>query len=475
MKLVINFSLRFLFFFFLFMCINCVLLAQASINIKGTIKNILFDIPTTIYLFSFYGTKLFEVDSVSLDRNGSFTFKPHRPHRKGLYKLGFDKEHSATIVLSNDENNIIIESYYEQLKADDILVVNSKENESYRAFLNVHNRHVDEMDKFDLMKLDISNVDTFFMHKTEAIDNKLILLISKYNKQLLHLKENFPDTFATDVLVSLCLSPQLTNHPELKDSYENQRAFLHDYYFEFIDFTNETIIYTPYLLEKYVTYLDKYTYHTSEEIKNSIDLILSKANANKAVWEFTIQFMIDTFNIRGLEELLDYIVGYVETYEHSCNSHKSEKVIDNIENIKRLRIGKPAPDIISKEANGNTIPLSSLIGKRVLMVYFWASWCDICQIESSNIVRIYNKYKNKGFGVYAVSLDSDKVEWLTAISDYRFTWTNVSDLNGWNSNSAGMYNIMATPTIYLLDKEGIIIDKNLRSYQLEMRLDKLLN
>ena len=61
------------------------------------------------------------------------------------------------------------------------------------------------------------------------------------------------------------------------------------------------------------------------------------------------------------------------------------------------------------------LPLSTLIGKDVLMVYFWASWCEGCEAENPNIVRLYNKYKDSGFDIYAVSLDKDKAEWLTAI------------------------------------------------------------
>ena len=100
------------------------------------------------------------------------------------------------------------------------------------------------------------------------------------------------------------------------------------------------------------------------------------------------------------------------------------------------------------------------------MVYFWASWCDGCEAENPNIVSLYNKFKDKGLDVYAVSLDKNKDEWLKAIERHKFTWTNVSDLNKWESEAAKAYNVNATPTIYLLDKEGRIIAKNLRGREL---------
>jgi thiol-disulfide isomerase/thioredoxin len=105
------------------------------------------------------------------------------------------------------------------------------------------------------------------------------------------------------------------------------------------------------------------------------------------------------------------------------------------------------------------------------MVYFWASWCEGCEAENPNIVRIYNKYKDRGLDIYAVSLDADKTEWLTAIKKYKFTWTNVSDLREWESEAVRVYNVNRTPAIYLLDKDGRIMAKNLRGKELEMKVE----
>lgn len=138
-------------------------------------------------------------------------------------------------------------------------------------------------------------------------------------------------------------------------------------------------------------------------------------------------------------------------------------------------MGQIASEIVSNDTDGKTIALSTLIGKKVLMVYFWASWCEGCEAENPNVVRIYNKFKDRGFDIYAVSLDKDKAEWLKAIKKYQFTWTNVSDLSEWESEAVKTYNVNRTPGIYLLDKEGKIMAKNLRGKELEMKIEELLN
>ena len=139
-------------------------------------------------------------------------------------------------------------------------------------------------------------------------------------------------------------------------------------------------------------------------------------------------------------------------------------------------MGHIAPEIVSKDPDGNMIALSTLIKKnKVLMLYFWASWCHVCEVENSNIMRLYNKFKDRGFGIYAVAFESDKVEWLMAIEEHQFTCTNVSDLKEWDSDVVDIYNVYGTPTIYILDSKGRILSKNLRGKALEMKLNELLN
>ncbi len=140
-----------------------------------------------------------------------------------------------------------------------------------------------------------------------------------------------------------------------------------------------------------------------------------------------------------------------------------------------MRVGQIAPEIISQNPDGKTIALSSLIGKKVLMAYFWAPWCEACEAENPNIVKLYNTFHDKGFGIFAVALDSDKAEWLEAIKKHKFTWTNVSDLREWESETVEMYHVIRTPAIYLLNSEGRIMAKDLRGKELEMKLNELLN
>ncbi len=454
-----------------FIYTNYALGVQTNLTIKGNITNIPQDLSNCIHLYSYYGNELSDITSAPVNEQGDFKLEIKDTLQEGLYKIGIDKKNAASIVLSG-EKDIVIKADYGQLKADRITVNNSRENKAYRALLHEWNRISRKIYSLNIEKSQISVVDPFFTRKTKAIEEKVRLIMQEHNVNLMIIKETYPDTFMSEVLVSLSLIPLQSEHPDLEDKYDNERAFMHNYFFEYIDFGDECIIYTPFLEKKYFTYLDKYTHHTTEGIKDSVDLLLAEAEANNTVFEFSIEYLIDTFQKKGLPKLAEYVVN---NYVDGCSKPLSERTVEKIESLKRVRVGQIAPEIVSKDSDGKTIVLSSLIGKDVLMVYFWASWCDGCEAENPNIVKIYDKFKERGFDIYAVALDKDKAEWLKAIKKHGLTWTNVSDLQEWESEAVKAYNVNRTPGIYLLDKEGRIMAKNLRGRELEMKIEGLLN
>jgi len=137
--------------------------------------------------------------------------------------------------------------------------------------------------------------------------------------------------------------------------------------------------------------------------------------------------------------------------------------------------GAEVADIELPDPKGKMLKLSSLKGK-VVLIDFWASWCRPCRMENPNVVKAYNKYKNKGFTVFSVSLDNNKEKWVAAIGQDGLIWPNhVSELKGWQSSVAGLYGVNSIPRTFLIDKEGKLVASNLRGEALESKLAELLN
>lgn len=189
---------------------------------------------------------------------------------------------------------------------------------------------------------------------------------------------------------------------------------------------------------------------------------------------------LGTINLLQSNSVLDrdrYIQTYIEVAEKLKkewpNYTHAKSFIEMVDNMKKTAIGQPAPEIALPDTTGAVVKLSSMKGKYVL-VDFWAKWCGPCRQENPNVVRVFNKYKDKGFTVFGVSLDRSKQDWLKAIKDDNLTWTHVSDLKYWQSEAAKTYNISGIPFSLLVDPKGIIIAKNLRGRALDTKLEEIL-
>lgn len=140
----------------------------------------------------------------------------------------------------------------------------------------------------------------------------------------------------------------------------------------------------------------------------------------------------------------------------------------------KVAIGAIAPDLEYPDPDGKMRKLSDLRGK-VVLLDFWASWCGPCRRENPNVTKIYAQYHDKGFEVFSVSLDSDASSWKRAIEADKLVWPNhVSDLKKWQSQAAATYGVRSIPSTFLLDKEGRIVQRDLRGADLERAVKQLV-
>ncbi len=159
---------------------------------------------------------------------------------------------------------------------------------------------------------------------------------------------------------------------------------------------------------------------------------------------------------------------------------KVNDLIYQLEAQKNLDIGKIAPNFSSFTPEGKPLALNDIKGKATI-IDFWAAWCGPCRRENPNVVKVYEKYHEKGLEIISISLDGTgrqkdpKAAWLKAVEDDKMNWHHVSSLSYFNDPVAKLYNITSIPATFILDAEGKIVAKRLRGDALEQQIAQMLN
>lgn len=154
------------------------------------------------------------------------------------------------------------------------------------------------------------------------------------------------------------------------------------------------------------------------------------------------------------------------------NTMSGKELTARLDVIKRSSPGTQMMDFTQNDPEGKPISFKDYEGKYVL-IDFWASWCGPCRAENPNVLKAYNKYKDKNFTVIGISLDENAEHWKKAIKDDAMPWAQVSSLNGFQNEVSSYYGIRGIPSTLLVDPTGKIIARNLRGESLQQKLAEI--
>ena len=230
------------------------------------------------------------------------------------------------------------------------------------------------------------------------------------------------------------------------------------------------------------------TYNTAQKAKNLMEMASVKLQLEE-VENQQINLMKDYVKTHpksfvSLTLITSQLIYYaslqdLETYKSWIdttlyNTNAMKEIDTRIEALQKFEPGQPVPDIALPDTANVIRTLSELRGKYVL-VDFWASWCGDCRRENPSVVETYQKFHDKGFDIFAVSLDKEKDAWLQAIEKDNLTWTHVSELQGWKGVVSNEFCVTAIPSNLLINPEGKIIARNIFGNELQRVVDERLN
>ncbi|MDA3904769.1 MAG: TlpA disulfide reductase family protein [Bacteroidales bacterium] len=437
------------------------LLIALSIEIQAqnTIELFINNIPATNAYISIQRGDAFQIKDSLLNIGNQITFNFNKQSVPGQYSIVFAKskreamanKQAPKIGFIYNNENVKIKSNYFSLQ-DSLQFTESRENKLYLQFFKKENEFQHKLALIDPIVNNFPKEDKY-----------LTLSIEKYNT-LQKEREKFIKNFITQNAGTFVAKiAEQYNSPFLdgNKSEKERVGTIKNEYLSYLNFQYPELIYSRIYTEKIIQYVSLYgnrnynrTMQEAEYIK-AVDKIANAIQQNQDVNDFLLKYLTDGFEYMQMETVLAHIA---ENYiNKKCETENQTLLAKRLQAYRDMALQKIVPDILIQDIDNDFIQLSALKNQYKLLI-FWSTQCPHC----TNLLPELKKwYDTKGIDleVLAISIDSDKESWKTFVNQGNYTWININDEKGWDGEIAKDYNLYATPTMFVLDKENKILAK----------------
>lgn len=439
---------------------------QAQINIKiAQAPN------TTFYLQQIKGDRFYTVDSIYNDQN-EIQFLWKSDYTPGMYQVNSG---NSNLVFLATEEAVQLKTVWPTLQ-DSLKILQSEENETWASYT--------EKKKISYQNLDLLNpIITWYDKKSEFYQ----LALKEFDQQQKAISiwvENQQNKDSKNSLALRYVQTDLKPSLPLELSLNEQQAFFKHHWFDGVDWHDNDLINSDILSNKITEYLGLYADRNMDKamlqlaFKYAVDQIIPLAQDNNDMYAFVLDYLVRGFERYNFEEVILHIaLNYPPPSEQCENEERKSEALARLGKYKNMQIGQKALDFSLPNLQGEKITLSENNKEKILLV-FWASWCPHCQ---TLIPQIQNWYQGKGkpslvgndslirdhWQVYTISIDTEKAKLEAFLKAKGITIPVLCDYLGWDTQSALDYNIYATPTMIVLDKDLIILEKPIQIDDLE--------
>lgn len=421
-------------------------------EINGTLINPPQPTPTKVYLQQWIGLRPALLDSAPVVKN-SFKLKcPVPAGKRQVFQLTFNKTDVFTDVVVGAKDQILLE--YNDKNERKTAFQQAPEMGPYFQFMALQNKYT------DLQNAELEKLKSSINPKDAAAQQATQKRWEKVQDSIWNLKNVELQAFWQSNKANLAgkLAGFLYRNP-----LESVEQYFKAEELSDVELTTGTVFNEK--INQYAQWL----HAGGREVLSGVEALIGLAHVKSPGREALYRFLA----VAVLDQDPTYARNKAKIYDSEFNSSRSKGFLATMP-PGSIDVGDASINITLPTPEGKNKSLHELKGK-VVLLDFWASWCGPCRKENPNVVQAYNKYKDKGFTVFSVSLDQDRQRWIDAIAKDGLVWNNhVSDLLGWGSAGAKLYGVRGIPATYLIGPDGKIIGKDLRGSALERKLAEVL-
>jgi len=434
--------------------------AQKTFTITGKISTV----PDwKIYLATIFGERPRTIDSTISDKEGQFIFRIKTDALPGLYRIRWTKDKSIDLIWNNENISFSTRS---DSPMDSLKFSASIENQVYFFYL-MNDRLAQE-------KLDVLMQVIDFYPVKDNFYSGAVTEFESVQKKMRSLQDSLSDLYSSSFAMRI-IRNQSAPFLSASLSKEERLNYLKLHFFDNANFQDTLLLNSNAWANKAISYLSLYgnpkldQKQLEAEFIKAVTIMLGAAAVNAEVYKFLLDYVVGGFDKYHFDGVITYIADSFQD-PFSCEDQARKTALQKkLDNFKKISIGKNAPEIEAPDAKGKIVKLSGIQSEYTLVI-FWSSGCGHCTQMIPKVKEYYDRQKPKRMEVMAFSIDTSRTEWTKFLKEEKLEWINVSELKGYNSKAADDYNIFATPTMFLLDREKKIVAKPISWRELDQAL-----